>query len=501
MTMHYAFGEYTLDLQRYELRRSGRPIKLRPKVFQLLAYLIAQRHRVVPKPELLEHLWPDQSVGDAGLLTCIRAVRQAVGDSGQAQCVIATVHGLGYRFVAPVQSQAIHDDAASTTPSGLDAPVAVPMRARVDTIAPAYMPGSDPQHCRVCQHPHSLEAMFCIACGTQLAQLCAGCAQRVVLPATFCPRCGQPLESQPQPTRPSSLVERGNLMSYDLQGEHKSVTVLCGTVAETLALETRLGLETMYHLMQAFATLVQDVVRHYGGTLTHLADEGFTALFGAPVAQEDHAQRAVLAALALQQRLHELPGAPAPAPGVTFTLRVGLHTGSIVVGRAPHDPHQFYTALSETTRLALQVQRATVPGTICLSEATKQLVQATVEVAVDDRDATTVSVPVYIVKGMAQPHRAQPRRAPGVLSRFTGRERELLLLHERLAQVAMGQGQVIGIAGEPGLGKSRLLYEFSSHLQGQPVLYREGRCLAYSSATPYGPVRESSANTVGSLTL
>ena len=101
MVMRYVFGEYTLDSQGHELRRVGRLLKLRPKVFQLLVHLMAQRHRVVTKQELLEHLWPGQFVGDAALLSCIQAARQAVGDNGHTQHVIRTVHRHGYRLSPP----------------------------------------------------------------------------------------------------------------------------------------------------------------------------------------------------------------------------------------------------------------------------------------------------------------------------------------------------------------------------------------------------------------
>src|ERR671922_604883 len=105
VTMRYVFGDYSLDTQLYELSRAGELIPLRPKVFQLLAYLITQRARVVLKGELLDHLWPAQYVGDAALNSYIMAVRQALGDSGQRQQVIRTVRGRGYRFVAPVELQ------------------------------------------------------------------------------------------------------------------------------------------------------------------------------------------------------------------------------------------------------------------------------------------------------------------------------------------------------------------------------------------------------------
>src|SRR5215831_619225 len=104
--MRYLFGDYALDTRRCELRRAGTLIKLRPKVFDVLCYLIAHRDRVISRQELLEHLWSQQFVGEATLSSCIMEARQAVGDTGQAQRLIQTLHGRGYRFIAPVQALA-----------------------------------------------------------------------------------------------------------------------------------------------------------------------------------------------------------------------------------------------------------------------------------------------------------------------------------------------------------------------------------------------------------
>ena len=101
--MRYLFGDYTLDTRRCELRRTGRRIKLRPKVFDVLTYLIAHRDRVISRQDLLEHLWPQQFVGEATLKSCIMEARRAVGDTGKAQRLIQTLHGRGYRFVAAVE--------------------------------------------------------------------------------------------------------------------------------------------------------------------------------------------------------------------------------------------------------------------------------------------------------------------------------------------------------------------------------------------------------------
>jgi DNA-binding winged helix-turn-helix (wHTH) protein len=115
--MRYLFGNYVLAMQRYELHGAGVPIKLRRKVFQVLAYLLAHRHRVVSKQELFEHVWPEQFVGDATLTSCITALRKALGDDGRTPRFLRTLHGQGYRFVAAVEVQEPPQRTLRRTPS------------------------------------------------------------------------------------------------------------------------------------------------------------------------------------------------------------------------------------------------------------------------------------------------------------------------------------------------------------------------------------------------
>ena len=276
-----------------------------------------------------------------------------------------------------------------------------------------------------------------------------------------------------------------------LDGEHKQVTVLCCALAEAPTLAARLGPEAMYHLMHDVLALAQDTVQRYEGTLTQVSGDGFLALFGAPVAQEDHARRAVLAALELRQRLR-VPDAIRGQPhGVA--VRLGLHTGPVVVGPLAYEPQRPYTAAGDTLQLATRLQQRAAPDTLLVSAATYALVQDEVQGEVCETlslDGPSTPVPVYAIRGLLRRRAGVPRRGARPLSRFVGRTQELALLHERLAQALGGQGQVIGIAGEPGMGKSRLLAEFVHSLRGRPVTCCEGHCLAYGSATPYLPVRD-----------
>jgi DNA-binding winged helix-turn-helix (wHTH) protein len=240
--VRYVFGDYSLDTQRYELRRAGELIPLGPQVFNVLTYLIGHRDRVVSRAELFVHLWPDQFVTDDALGRCIRVARRALQDHAEAPRYITTTRGRGYRFSTLVQEQphAPPDDVASTAAPFQDLPL-------------------QPSTASSVALPQSVSSTM----SADRQRLSAECS-------------------------PASLV---------LAGEYKQVTVLCGGLSDAPALALRLGPEEMHRLMQTVFTAVQQVMQRYAGSLIEFGGEGFLALFGAPLAQEDHAQRAALAAL------------------------------------------------------------------------------------------------------------------------------------------------------------------------------------------------------------
>ena len=232
----------------------------------------------------------------------------------------------------------------------------------------------------------------------------------------------------------------------------------------------------------------QTVILRYGGTITQLAEDGLLALFGAPVAQEDHARRAVLAALDPRQTWQNSQR----AANLPLHTCIGVHTGLVVVGDLGQEAQRFYTAVGEAITLAVRLRQQAAPDTILIGAATQCLTHDEVQAEASgtlDVAAHAVPIPVYTVHQLVRRRSGVPGRAGRALSRFVGRERELALLHERLAHARGGQGQVVGFAGEPGIGKSRLLYEFAQSLRRQPVIYREGHCLAYASTTPYALMR------------
>src|SRR5207244_7251149 len=210
-----------------------------------------------------------------------------------------------------------------------------------------------------------------------------------------------------------------------------------------------------------------------------------------PVAQEDHARRAVSAALELRQRLHASPALHAQLTGGVLALSMGLPSGLVVVGGLGQAPQRLATAVGAPLHVATRLQQQAAPGMILLSAATYALVHAEVRAAPGGTrtpDGPSPPAPLYVLQGLVGRHAGVARRGPRAQRPFVGRTQELALLHARLAQAVGRQGQVIGMVGEPGMGKSRLLAEWRQQLRAHGVTYLEGRCLSYGSTTPYLPV-------------
>ncbi|MCZ6874373.1 MAG: winged helix-turn-helix domain-containing protein, partial [bacterium] len=274
-----------------------------------------------------------------------------------------------------------------------------------------------------------------------------------------------------------------------LAAERRLVTVLCGTLANAEALAEHLGFDALQRLRQTFVKLAEVEVARYEGTLQPYGDARFFALFGVPVAHEDHPRRAILAALSLQQRLSDAHTELGTPQDVDVMVRLGVHTG--LVRLSGSETQHATLVMGETTDLAARLQSLATPGHLLVSEATLQLIHG--EVRSEAYGLVRGSEPsepmmAYTVEALGAWHPLLRQHGGRMLSRFVGRERELATLQALLDQAQAGQGQVVGVMGEPGMGKSRFLYEFAQLLTGQPVTYLEGHCLSYGNTTPYLPL-------------
>ena len=305
-------------------------------------------------------------------------------------------------------------------------------------------------------------------------------------------------ERDPVSYTPKHLAEKILTSRSALEGERKQVTVLFCDLANSTPLAAKLGPEAMHTLLNRFFELALGAVHRDEGTINQFLGDGFMALFGAPIAHEDHARRGVLSALALQHALTEADlGNPY---GVACQFRMGLNSGLVVVGSIGDNLRMDYSAIGDTTNLASRLEGIAAPGDIVVSESTSRLVQGTVlleSLPPVEVKGKTEPVPLYKVSGTL------PRRSPMVsrgertLSPFVGRERELATLEALFAQVEAGQGQVVGVVAEAGSGKSRVLYEFRQRLHDKPVTYLEGRCLSYGHTMPYHPIIDVLRNHCG----
>ncbi|HEX9869210.1 MAG TPA: adenylate/guanylate cyclase domain-containing protein, partial [Candidatus Tectomicrobia bacterium] len=290
---------------------------------------------------------------------------------------------------------------------------------------------------------------------------------------------------------PSYLAEKILTSRSALAGERKQVTVLFADIKDSTELIKDLDPEAAQQLLDPALHRMMEAVHRFEGTVNQVLGDGIMALFGAPLAHEDHALRACYAALTMQTAMREYTEAVRRAHGIELRIRVGLNAGEVVVRAIGNDLHMDYSAVGQTTHLAARMEQLATPGTIRLTAATLRLVDGLVRVqALGPIPVKGLTEPVEVFEllgASALRRRLQAAAARG-LTRFVGREAELAALRQTLDQAGAGHGQVVAVVGEAGVGKSRLVYEcvHAHHTQGWRVL--ESASVSYGKATPYFPV-------------
>jgi class 3 adenylate cyclase/tetratricopeptide (TPR) repeat protein len=290
---------------------------------------------------------------------------------------------------------------------------------------------------------------------------------------------------------PPYLAEKILTSRSALEGERKQVTVLFADLKGSTELIEGLDPEEARQLLDPALHVMMDAVHRYEGTVNQVLGDGIMALFGAPVAHEDHAVRACYAALAMQAAMQRYAEEVRRSHGLEMLARVGLHAGEVVVRSIGNDLHMDYSAVGQTTHLAARMEQLATPGSIRLTAATLRLVEGLVQVnALGQFPIKGRSEPVEVfelVGASAIRQRLQATAARG-LTRFVGRQPELESLRQALEQAGAGHGQAVAVVGEAGVGKSRLVYEFvrAHHTRGWLVL--ESASVSYGKATPYFPV-------------
>ena len=353
--------------------------------------------------------------------------------------------------------------------------------------------------CLRCQQDNPPGSNFCLGCGARLGAICGGCGSHLPAGSRFCNKCGTPVggeSAEPAPFAspasytPKHLAERILTSRSALEGERKQVTVLFVDVSGFTSIASRLDPEEVHALMARAFELMLAEVHRYEGTVNQFLGDGIMALFGAPIAHEDHAQRAVHAALGIRAALADYRAELQQAQGIEFQVRQGLNTGLVVVGSIGSDLRMDYTAVGDTTNVAARLLQAAAPGQVVISEAVQRAAGGYFE---------TGALGALSLKGKDEavsawlalaPRAARTRldvEAERGLTSFVGRERELQIMEDCFRRAEAGQGQVVLIVGEPGIGKSRLLHEFQRRIDDRAG-WLQGQCLSFGRSMAFHPL-------------
>ncbi|HSB42803.1 MAG TPA: adenylate/guanylate cyclase domain-containing protein [Methylomirabilota bacterium] len=354
--------------------------------------------------------------------------------------------------------------------------------------------------CSRCQSDNREGVRFCEECGARLVRSCASCGSELLPDKRFCGSCGAPTNPEPVERQPSAqaytpkhLAEKILTSRHALEGERKQVTVLFADLKGSMELLADRDPEEARRLLDPVLERMMEAVHRYEGTVNQVMGDGIMALFGAPLAHEDHAVRACHAALRMQQTVGWYAEELRRGRGVDVQIRVGLNSGEVVVRAIDSDLHMDYSAIGQTTHLAARMEQLARPGSTLISRETLRLAEGYVEVK------PLGPVPV---KGMPEPvevfelirseqaHSRLEASAARGLTPFVGREAEVDTLHQAMARAAAGHGQVVAVSGEPGVGKSRLFWEFTHSHRARGWLMLEAQATSYGKNTSFLTVKE-----------
>ncbi|HTD57318.1 MAG TPA: adenylate/guanylate cyclase domain-containing protein, partial [Solirubrobacteraceae bacterium] len=342
-------------------------------------------------------------------------------------------------------------------------------------------------------------AKFCEECATRLVRTCSSCGTQLSPTAKFCPECARPVDAgttqprfaSPGAYTPKHLAEKILTSKSALEGERKQVTVLFADLKGSMELLAERDPEDARRILDPVLEYMMEAVHRYEGTVNQVMGDGIMALFGAPLAHEDHAVRACYAALDMQTALRRYSDEVRRTHGIKVQIRIGLNSGVVVVRAIGSDLHMDYTAVGQTTHLAARMEQLADPGTILVTGETLRLAEGYIEVKpLGPIPVKGLSAPVEvygIVAAGPQRSRLHAAAARG-LTRFVGRETEMEQLRLALGRAEAGHGQVVALVGEPGVGKSRLVWEIthSHRIHGWQIV--QASSVSYGKATLYLPV-------------
>jgi class 3 adenylate cyclase/tetratricopeptide (TPR) repeat protein len=356
--------------------------------------------------------------------------------------------------------------------------------------------------CPRCQHENEAGAKFCEECAAPLARACAKCGRPLSPTAKFCPECAYPTGlaaaappaprfDSPESYTPKHLAEKILTSRNALEGERKLVTVLFADLKGSMELLADRDPEEARKLLDPVLERMMEAVHRYEGTVNQVMGDGIMALFGAPLAHEDHAVRACYAALRMQESVNRYAEAVRRTEGIPIQIRVGLNSGDVVVRSIGSDLRMDYTAVGQTTHLSARMEQMAMPGSILIPQGTLNLAEGYVVVkplGPMPIKGLETPVQVYEVTGAATVRSRLHTAAARGLTRFVGRDSELEQLRQALDVARSGRGQVVAVVGEPGVGKSRLYWEFIHSHRTQGWLIVESSSVSYGKATAFLPI-------------
>ena len=363
--------------------------------------------------------------------------------------------------------------------------------------------------CPKCQFENREGAKFCKKCGNKLERICPSCGHPYQADSIFCDECGHNLTIPAEPTSkelsydekldkiqrylPKGLTEKILSQRDRIEGERKQVTVMFCDMEGFTHLTERLGPEEAYGIMDQVYEILIHKVHDYEGTVNEMTGDGIMALFGAPIALEDAPQRAIRSAYAIHREMTRFSDKIEQKRGgiPPFKMRVGIHTGPVVVGTLGNDLRVEFKAVGDTVNLASRMEGLAEPGTTYVTEDVFKLTEGLFRFEIlGEREVKGKEELVKVYRVIA-PSTRRTRfdvSAESGLTLLVGRERELELLIDGFERSKEGRGQAFSIVSEAGVGKSRLLYEFRKAIANEDVTFLEGKCLSYSRGVAYHPV-------------
>jgi len=365
--------------------------------------------------------------------------------------------------------------------------------------------------CPKCQFENREEAIFCRKCGSslELKIICPKCSSSNPVDSGFCEKCGHnlslsvkppPKELSPeekidkiQKYLPKGLAEKILSQREKIEGERKQVAVMFCDMEDFTVLVDVLGADEAYVLMDQVYEILIHRVHDYEGTVNEMTGDGIMALFGAPIALEDAPQRAIRSAMAIHREMSrfndrvrkEKENIP------PLKMRIGIHTGPVVVGTLGNDLRVEFKAVGDTVNLASRMEGLAEPGSTYVTDDTFKLTEGFFRFeAMGQKRVKGKKEPVRVFQVIATSSRRTrfDVSAERGLTSFVGREKELELLLDGFERAKQGRGQAFSIMAEAGVGKSRLLYEFRKAVANEDVTFLEGKCLSYSRGVTYHPI-------------